>query len=84
MEKSVFTRDYQTMLRHLRQTRKESGLTQTELGSRLGQTQTFVSKCERGERRLDAIELRAFCLAMDTSVIHFLQALETELAEAAS
>lgn len=30
---------------------------QTELADRLGQPQSFVSKFERGERRLDVVEL---------------------------
>lgn len=36
--------------------RKDAGVTQTELGNRLGQRQTFVSKFELGERRLDVAE----------------------------
>lgn len=36
--------------------RKEAGITQAELGKRIGQRQTFVSKFELGERRLDVAE----------------------------
>jgi transcriptional regulator with XRE-family HTH domain len=36
--------------------RKEAGITQVELGKRLGVRQTFVSKYELGERRLDVAE----------------------------
>ncbi len=39
-------------------------MTQIELAERLGNTQTFVSKCERGERRIDAVELVEFAQAM--------------------
>lgn len=38
------------------QARKDAGITQVELGKRLGQRQTFVSKFELGERRLDVAE----------------------------
>ena len=38
--------------------RKAAGITQVELAERLGKPQSFVSKVERGERRLDVIE---FC-----------------------
>ncbi|WP_239535298.1 helix-turn-helix domain-containing protein [Dyella kyungheensis] len=41
----------------LKVTRQSKGVTQIELAARLGNTQTFVSKMERGGRRLDAIEL---------------------------
>ena len=47
----------------LKKAREEAGLTQAQLALRIGETQTFVSKCERGERRIDVIELRAFCRA---------------------
>ncbi|MBZ9726889.1 helix-turn-helix domain-containing protein [Mesorhizobium sp. CO1-1-11] len=38
------------------QARKDAGITQAELGRRIGQRQTFVSKFELGERRLDVAE----------------------------
>lgn len=38
------------------QARKDAGITQAELGERIGQRQTFVSKFELGERRLDVAE----------------------------
>lgn len=63
--KSLFSADYMVFLRLLREARKRAGLTQEEMGARLGQTQSFVSKCERGERRLDIVEVRAFCQALD-------------------
>ncbi|HUN80509.1 MAG TPA: helix-turn-helix transcriptional regulator [Phycisphaerae bacterium] len=50
MEKSVFSKDYRVFLRHLREARENAGLTQEQLADRLGQTQSFVSKCERGEQ----------------------------------
>ena len=44
--------------------RQEAGVTQVELGARLGNTQTFVSKFERGERRLDVTEFVDVCEAL--------------------
>jgi hypothetical protein len=40
---------------------------------------TFLSKCERGERRIDVIELRAFCKAMKISFVDFIRGLDAEL-----
>jgi transcriptional regulator with XRE-family HTH domain len=65
MEKSVISRDYSLFLEHLKEARKKAGLTQEQLAELLGETQSFVSKCERGERRLDIVEVRAFCKALD-------------------
>lgn len=54
--KTIRTAAYQQFLTLLVQARKEAGLTQRELSERLGRPQSYVSKFERGERRLDVIE----------------------------
>jgi transcriptional regulator with XRE-family HTH domain len=56
MKKSVHTRAYQALLEALVEGRDAADLTQTELGKRLGRRQSFMSKVEAGERRLDVIE----------------------------
>jgi transcriptional regulator with XRE-family HTH domain len=75
MDKSIFTQDYTLFLSLLRGTRKKAGLTQEQVAHRLQQTQSFVSKCERGERRIDVIELYAFCDAIGISFTEFSQQL---------
>ncbi|MFN3649727.1 MAG: helix-turn-helix domain-containing protein [Armatimonadota bacterium] len=63
----------------MRETRREAGLSQADVAARLGQTQSWVSKCERGERRLDIIEVRAFCDAFGVPFPDFAQRLETAI-----
>ena len=79
MEKSIYSRDYQVMLRLLREARIESGLTQVELAKRLKLTQSLLSKIERGDRRLDLAELRSFCRAIGIGLIEFVGRVEREL-----
>ena len=79
MEKSIYSRDYQVMLRLLREARIESGLTQVELATRLKLTQSLLSKIERGDRRLDLAELRSFCRAIGIGLIEFVGRVEREL-----
>lgn len=50
--------EYQRLCQILRQLRVEAGMTQVEVAKRLQVPQSFVSKYESGERRLDVIELR--------------------------
>jgi transcriptional regulator with XRE-family HTH domain len=76
MEKSIHSARYAVLLQVLRERRMRAGLTQEQLAKRIGETQTFVSKCERGERRLDVIELRAFCRAFDLTLPQFTRWLE--------
>lgn len=51
---------YQRFLGRLRQARREARLTQLEVAARMRKPQSFVSKCESGERRVDVVELAAF------------------------
>lgn len=53
---SIYREQYEKIIARLIRARKDAGLTQVELAERLGQRQTFVSKYELGERRLDVAE----------------------------
>lgn len=57
----------------LRQSRLDAGLTQAQLAEKLGQTQSYVSKYENGEQRLDLMELEAVCGAVDVSLLDFVR-----------
>jgi transcriptional regulator with XRE-family HTH domain len=81
MEKSKFTEEYELLIDLLRDTRKRVGTTQTQIAARLGWTQSIVSKCERGERRLDAIELRQWVLELGLSFSNFLANFEALVAK---
>ena len=48
----------------LRQIRLERNLTQSQLAESIGESQSYVSKYENGEQRLDLIELEAVCAAV--------------------
>lgn len=52
--------EYRRLLTRLRQARIDAGLTQQQVAERLGKPQSYVSKCESGERRIDAVELKRF------------------------
>lgn len=56
MTRSVFTGEYERFRKRLIAARKAAGLTQTQVATRLSRPQSFVSKYERGERRLDLVE----------------------------
>jgi transcriptional regulator with XRE-family HTH domain len=79
MEKSIHTAQYVNFLKLFRETRIRAGITQIELAERVGQAQSFISKCERGERRIDIIELRTFCEALGTSLQQFVAVLERRI-----
>lgn len=83
MEKSITQPGYQAMCRRLRRLRERAGLTQTQLAGRIGTGQKFVSEYERGQRRLDILELRAITAAIGgpaTAVVAQLDALDALMA----
>lgn len=81
MEKSVFTQEYLVFLAELRKARQDAGLRQDEVAEQLGETQSWVSKCERGERRLDLVELRAFCRVFGIQLADFVQRVDDAMGE---
>ncbi len=81
MEKTIYTEEYAVVLRLLLDARKRSGLRQVDLAKKLRQSQSFVSKIECGDRRLDIIQLRTLCGIYGISLVSFAQQLERELAK---
>lgn len=69
MTASIHTTRYRFLRDFLTEARKSQGLSQESLAEKLGRVQTFVSKYERGERRLDVVELLdvAEALQLDAS-----------------
>ncbi len=74
MKKRQVERD--RLLELLRQIRQEAGLKQTELAKKLREPQSFVSKYESGERRLDLLELQQLCMALNLSLTEFVRRFE--------
>ena len=70
--KSVFSRQYERFKQLLIEARKKAGLTQVELAQKLSRPQSYVSKYERGERRLDVIEFLDVAEAIGIEPIEFL------------
>ena len=57
---SVHSPRYRRFLERLRAARRDAELSQVEVATALGKPQSYVSKCESGERRIDVLELDAF------------------------
>jgi len=77
--KAKFTAEDEKLQVLLRRLRLDVGLTQADLAERVGQSQSFVSKYESGERRLDVLELRRICGALGLGLTEFVRRLEESL-----
>ena len=75
LNKSLHSPAYDRFLKLLRKAREDAGQTQEQAAKRLKKHQSFVSKCESGERRVDVVELIAFCGAYGVSAEKFVRRL---------
>lgn len=75
--KSIYSAEQVKLQALLRQVRAEANLTQVGLAERLGKPQSFVSKYESGERRLDLVELRSVCRCLGISLTKFVERYES-------
>lgn len=80
MSKSVFSDRYRIFLVHLVEARRGAGLTQTELAMRLGKPQSYVSKVENGERRLDFVEFVELVRAIGGDELDLVRAIVSDAA----
>jgi transcriptional regulator with XRE-family HTH domain len=60
MNKSIYSKDYKEIIERLKRARLECGLAQKEVADKLGKPQSYISKIESGERRLDVAEMKKF------------------------
>jgi transcriptional regulator with XRE-family HTH domain len=60
----------------LREIRQEAGFTQAALAAKIHRGQTFISKSELGERRIDFLETVDFCAGCGVGVEDLLERLE--------
>ena len=58
--------------------RRTVGLTQAEVAKRVGRPQSYVSKYERGERRLDVVEFVEICQAIGADPVRILDAIRSK------
>jgi len=79
MKKSIYSVEQNELLKLLRETRKKAGLSQLELSRRLGRSQSFISKYESGQLRLDLIELCSLCREMGISLSTFVREFERRI-----
>ena len=79
MEKSIYTDEYSAVTDLLKELRKAAGITQVQMAEMLEQTQSLFSKYERGEIRLDVIQLRTIALKLGLTLTEFSAQLEKRL-----
>jgi len=77
--KTIYDTTYQVLVDCLRAARQQANVTQVDLAQQLGTDQSYVSKYERAERRLDVIEVRTICHSLGITLPEFISSFEKAL-----
>ncbi len=70
---ALYAPEYRRFLKRLRAARRAAGYTQVEAALALGKAQSYVSRCENGERRVDIVDLLGFAKLYRKRVVDFLE-----------
>lgn len=73
MTQSIYTNEYKKVLKRLQETRNVCGFTQVEVSKKLKKPQSYISKIERGERRIDIAELSILAKIYKKSLDYFIK-----------
>ena len=73
MSNSIYSKDYKEIIERLKKARLESGLAQQEVADKLSKPQSYISKIESGERRLDVAEIKKFAAIYKKDVSFFIK-----------
>jgi len=77
MPSDSYQKQYSDFLQKLKSARHDVGLSQYEVADMLGKHQSYVSKCETGERRVDIVELCEFANLYGKPISYFISIKET-------
>jgi len=79
VKKSIYNKEYKYFVQVFTECRTKAGLLQVDLAKKLGVHQSFVSKIETGQRKVDIIELREICTHLNITLKEFIIRLEKEI-----
>lgn len=73
MTKTIYTEEYKKIAEKLKKTRLEAGYTQVEVSKILNRPQSYISKVENGEQRIDILELKKIAKLYRKSINDFIK-----------
>jgi len=73
MDKTIRTKEYAIFIERMKKARAESGLLQIEVAKAMKRPQSYISRVESGEYRLDILEVKKFAKLYKKSIEYFLK-----------
>lgn len=72
MKKTIYSKEHQYLVEQMKKARKEAGFDQKKVAKLLGRTQSYVSKVESGQLRIDIVQLKEFARIYKKSLDFFI------------
>jgi transcriptional regulator with XRE-family HTH domain len=73
MEKTITTKEYANFIQKLRKAREDAGLKQIDVAKKLRRPQSYISRVESGEYRVDVLEMKKFAEIYKKDINYFLK-----------
>lgn len=73
MSKTIYSTEHKFIIERLKNARIEVGLDQEKVAELLGKTQSFISKIESGQRRIDIVQLKEFAKIYKKNFNYFIK-----------
>ncbi|GIW62206.1 MAG: hypothetical protein KatS3mg090_0032 [Patescibacteria group bacterium] len=73
MDKAIYAKDHKFLVHQLKKARKAVGLDQKKVAKLLGRSQSYVSKIESGQRRIDIVQLKEFARIYKKDLDYFIK-----------
>ncbi len=70
---SIWSEDYKAIKARLKKARLAAGLKQTDVAKLLDRPQSYISDCEKGDKKLDVLELKEFAKLYKKPISYFLK-----------
>lgn len=73
MGRTIHTKEYAVFIERMKKARLESGLRQIDVAKKMKRPQSYISRVESGEYRLDILEVKRFAKIYGKSVDYFVK-----------
>ena len=73
MTNTIHTQQYKQFVKRLKEARVKAGLNQTNVAKKFKKPQSYISKVEAGEQRVDIVELKIFAKLYNKDINYFLE-----------
>ena len=73
MSESIYSKDHKDLIERLKKARREAGIDQVDVAKKLGKSQSYLSKIESGQRKIDVVQLKKFAKLYKKDINYFIK-----------